>query len=68
MAQLPSTLKSIGIDLHINADDTQLWVSFRPKDELSKFMTVYNLQLNADMTQFLPIFRLILSLQLSLFQ
>ena len=70
MAQLPSMLKSIGIDSHIYADDTQFWVSFRPEDELiarsriqkafkviSKFMTDNSLQLNADKTQFLPISR-----------
>ena len=70
MAQLPSILKSIGIDSHIYADDTQFWVSFRPEDELvarsriqrafkviGKFMTDNSLQLNADKTQFLPVSR-----------
>ena len=68
MVQLPSILKSIGIDSHIYADDTQFWVSFRPEDELvarsriqrafkviGKFMTDNSLQLNADKTQFVPV-------------
>ena len=63
-------LKSIGIDSHIYAGDTQFWVSFRPEDELiawtriqkafkviTKFMTDNSLQLNDDKTKFSPISR-----------
>jgi hypothetical protein len=73
MAELPSIIKSMGVECHVYADDTQFWLSFDPRDPIAEanvrakisevfaaisvFMLTNRLKLNPSKTVFIPFSR-----------